>query len=86
MNVHRLFTWAERVLKLSPPGGAKRGSIVAKLRASLDNLPACKALITRFQGDAGALLACQRILKTHGLSHATLPQCQPLIDTMPSAT
>src|SRR5882672_6442009 len=86
MNVHRLFTWAERVLKLSPPGGAKRGSIVAKLRASLDNLPACKALITRFQGDAGALLACQRILKTHGLSHATLTQCQPLIDTMPSAT
>jgi len=86
MNVHRLFTWADRVLKLSPPGGAKRGSILAKLRASLDDLPACKALITRFQRDAGALLACQKLLKTHGLSHATLPQCQPLIDTMPSAT
>jgi hypothetical protein len=26
------------------------------------------------------------MLKTQGLSHATLPQCQPLIDTMPSAT
>ena len=26
MNVHRLFTWADRVLKLSPPGGAKSGS------------------------------------------------------------
>jgi hypothetical protein len=26
MNVHRLFTWADRVLKLSPPGGAKTGS------------------------------------------------------------
>src|SRR5882762_10252230 len=86
MHVHRLFTWADRVLKLSPPGGAKRGSILAKLRASLDDLPACKALITRFQRDAGALLACQKLLKTHGLSHATLPQCQPLIDTMPSAT
>ncbi len=86
MNVHRLFTWADRVLKLSPPGGAKRGSILAKLRTSLDDLPACKALIQRFQRDAGALLACQKILKTQGLSHATLPQCQPLIDTMPSAT
>lgn len=85
MNVHRVFTWAERVLRLSPPGGAKRGSVLAKLRASLDTLPACKALIRRFQGDAGALLACQKILKTHGLSHATLTQCQPLIDTMPSA-
>ena len=86
MHVHRLFTWADRVLKLSPPGGAKRGSIFAKLRTSLDDLPACKALIKRFQRDAGALLACQKILKTQGLSHATLPQCQPLIDTMPSAT
>ncbi len=27
MHVHRLFTWADRVLTLSPPGGAKRGSI-----------------------------------------------------------
>lgn len=27
MNVHRLLTWADRVLQLSPPGGAKRGSI-----------------------------------------------------------
>jgi hypothetical protein len=26
MNVHRLFTWADRVLKLSPAGGAKTGS------------------------------------------------------------
>src|SRR5207249_1152445 len=31
MNVHRLFTWADRVLKLSPPGGAKSGSTLAKL-------------------------------------------------------
>jgi hypothetical protein len=27
MNVHRLFTWADRVLQLSPPGGAKSGSM-----------------------------------------------------------
>jgi hypothetical protein len=27
MPVHRLFPWADRVRKLSPPGGAKRGSI-----------------------------------------------------------
>jgi hypothetical protein len=85
MNVHRLFTWADRVLKLSPAGGAKRGSILAKLRASLEDLPACKALIKRFRSDAGGLLACQKMLKTQGLSHATLAQCEPLIDTMPSA-
>ena len=68
MNVHRLFTWADRVLKLSPAGGAKSGSTLAKLRACLDQLPACKALIKRFRADASALLACQKILKTKGLS------------------
>src|SRR6266704_4298609 len=85
MNVHRLFTWADRVLKLSPAGGAKSGSILARLRACLDQLPACKALITRFRTDASGLLACQKILKTKGLSHDTLAQCEPLIDAILSA-
>ena len=85
MNVHRLFSWADRLLKLSPAGGAKAGSILARLRACLDELPACKALIKRFRADAQALLACQQILKTQGLCHDTLAQCQPLIGEMPSA-
>lgn len=85
MNVHRLFTWADRVLKLSPAGGAKSGSILARLRACLDQWPACKALIKRFRTDASGLLACQKILKTQGLAHDTLAQCEPLIEAMPSA-
>lgn len=84
MNVHRLCTWADRVLQLSPPGGAKRGSILAQLRDALDDLPDCKALIKRFQGDAGALMACQALLKTRGLAAATVAQCDPLIATMPT--
>jgi hypothetical protein len=84
MNVHRLFTWADRVLKLSPPGGAKSGSTVAKLRACLEPLPACKALIKRLGADAAGLLACQKVLKMQGLSHDTRAQCEPLIDTLPS--
>jgi len=85
MNVHRLFTWADQVLGLSPTGGAKKGSALAKLRACLDELPACKALIKRFRTDAHGLLECQKILKTKGLSHDTRGQCEPLIDTMPSS-
>ena len=85
MNVHRLVTWADRILRLSPSGGAKRGSMVAKLRDALGDLPACRTLIKRFRGDASALLACQEILKTHGLGRNTLPQCEPLIDVMPTA-
>jgi hypothetical protein len=84
MNVHRLVTWADRVLPLSPPGGAKRGSIFAKLRAARDDLPACKALIQRFRCDAGARLPCQQILKTQGLSPAPLAPCEPLIDAIPT--
>jgi hypothetical protein len=85
MNVHRLFTWADRVLKLSPTGGAKTGSTLARLRACLDALPMCKALIKRFRADASGLLACQKILKTQGLSPDTRSQCEPLIEAMPSA-
>ena len=85
MNVHRLFTWAERLLQLSPPGGAKAGSVLARLRACLDELPECKDLIKRFRGDAQGLLDCQKILKTKGLCHDTLAQCEPLIDAMPSS-
>ena len=71
MNVHRLFTWAERLLTLAP-GGAKAGSILARLRACINELPACKDLIKRFRGDAQGLLACQEIVKTQGLCHDTL--------------
>jgi hypothetical protein len=86
MNVHRLCSWAEQLLQLSPAGGAKAGSILARLRACLDELPTCKDLIKRFRGDAQGLLACQQILKTQGLCHDTLAQCEPLIDAMPTAT
>ena len=85
MHVHRLFTWAERLLQLSPAGGAKAGAILARLRACLDALPTCKDLIKRFHADAQVLLACQKILKTQGLSADTQSQCEPLIEAMPSA-
>ncbi len=85
MNVHRLFSWADRLLQLSPAGGAKAGSILARLRASMDELPACKDLIKRFRADAHGLLESQKIVKTQGLCHDTLAQCQALIAEMPSA-
>jgi hypothetical protein len=84
MNVHRLVRWADRVLGLLPAGRAKAGSVLAKLRTCLDELPACRTLICQFRDDAVALLACQQMLKTRGLSHDTLTQCEPLLDTMAS--
>ena len=84
LHVHRLVTWAERLLNLSPAGGATAGSPLATLRACFDALPACTALIKRFREDAIPLLACQKILNTQGLSHDTLAQCEPLVDASPS--
>ena len=55
LSVHRLCTWADRRLTLSPAGGAKAGSIFARLRACCDALPACKDLIKRFRADAHGL-------------------------------
>jgi hypothetical protein len=52
----------------------------------MDELPACKDLIKRFCADAQGLLECQKIVKTKGLCHDTLAQCQPLISAMPSAS
>jgi hypothetical protein len=84
MHVHRLVRWADQVLGLLPAGRAKTGSVVAKLRTCLDDLPACRALIRQFRDDAVALLSCQQLLKTRGLTHDTLRECEPLLDTMAS--
>ena len=85
MTVHRLFPWAEQLLQLSPAGGAKAGAILARLRACLDALPACKDLLKRFRADANGLLECQKMLKTQGLCQDTLAPCDPLLATMPTA-
>src|SRR2546428_314506 len=86
LHVPRLLAWAEPLRQLSPAGGAKPGSLLARLRACLDELPTCTDLIKRFRGDAQGLLECQQMLKTQGLCHDPLAQCEPLIDAMPTAT
>ena len=86
MNLHRLVRWAEQLLKHSPMGGATPASLLAKLRASLDQLPRCKAFIRRFRRDAAPLLECQKLLKVKGLSHDTNQACQTLIKGIPSGS
>lgn len=86
MNLHRLVRWAEQLLKHSPVGGAAPASLLAKLRASLDQLPCCKAFIRRFLRDATPLLECQKLLKVNGLSHDTRQTCQALIEVIPTGS
>jgi hypothetical protein len=84
MNLHRLVKWADSLLKHCPKGRASEGSLVAKLRTSLDHIPQCKTFIRRFLRDATSLLACQKILKNNGLSQTSYRECQPLLETIPS--
>ncbi len=83
MNLHRLVEWANLLLQHSPRGNAAAGSILAKLRANLDQLPECRAFITLFLRDALPLLACQKILKKSGLSKKTYGLCKKLISNIP---
>jgi len=85
MNVHRLAARADRFLKLSPPGGAAKDTVLSKLRTCLDELPSCKTFIKQFRSDALPLLECQKILKAGGLSHGSLSECEPIIQTIRSA-
>ena len=84
MNLHRLVRWADQLLKHSPKGRAPQGSLLSKLRASLDQMPECKAFISRFLRDANPLLECQKILKNKGLSQSTYRECQQLLENIPS--
>lgn len=83
MNLHRLVQWADRLLKQSPRGRAATGSLLEKLRDSLDQLPQGKRFIRAFLANAKPLLACQKILKTKGLNQTTYEACQPLVATIP---
>lgn len=86
MNLHRLVTWADQLLKHSPRGRVKKGSLIEKLRENLDQLPFCKSFIQRFQRDAAPLLECQQILKTKGLSRQTLGECESAIAPIPQSS
>lgn len=84
MNLHRLVTWADQLLKHSPRGCSASGSIVSKLRNCLNDLPSCKAFIKRFLRDASPLLEGQKILKNKGLSTETYSECQKLLESIPA--
>lgn len=86
MNLHRLVEWADKLLKHVPPNEGEDAPMLAKLRASLDQLPDCEPFIKRFLRDAKSMLACQKILKQEGLNLSTYAQCQKLIEVMPASS
>ena len=84
MNLLRLVKWAALVLKHSPRGRAANGSLLHKLRDSLDQLPQCRRFIKDFLLNAEPLIECQKVLKTQGLSQSSYDACRPIIATIPN--
>ena len=83
MNLNRLVTWADKLLRHSPKGRSSQGSILSKLRTSIGRIPECKVFIKRFLRDANPLLESQKILKNNGLSQDSYRQCLKLMETIP---
>ena len=83
MNLHHLVKWADRLLRCSPRGRSSKGSLLSKLRAGFDRLPECRIFIKHFLRDAGALLECQKTLKTEGLNHVTYGECRKVVENLP---
>jgi hypothetical protein len=86
MNLHSLVAWADQLLQHSPRGSAAEGSMLAKLRTSLDQLPECKSFIRLFLRDAVPMLECQKILKRKGLNKQTYLECANLIKIIPASS
>lgn len=86
MNLHRLVSWADKILKHSPKGRAAKATLLLKLRNSLENLPQCKLFIERFLRDVTPLMECQKIIKNKGLNHETYALCQRLIKPIPDSS
>jgi hypothetical protein len=86
MNLHRLVSWAERLLEQSPRGRATKGSLLQKLRDAFDSLPRCKGFINDYLANAKPILECQSLLKKRGLNHTTYDECQRRVATIPLAS
>jgi hypothetical protein len=71
MNLHRLVSWTQRLLKLSPPRRAAQDSTLAQLRACLDRLPAGKSFITALSCGCDTLVGVPKASKPRSRSRHT---------------
>lgn len=72
------------LLQHSPDRPVSKGTTQEKLCKSLDDLPQCRQFISLFQRDTKALLECQKILKSKGLSEQTWKDISEPLDNIPA--
>lgn len=84
MNLHRLVNWASKIREQVLPSELLKGSAtLRRLKAGIEQMPACQEFVDGFLRDAQILLECQKILKNSGLCAATVESCQKILKGIP---
>ena len=83
-SIGNLGKWGGRVLDiLAVKGGAKKGSLLARLRGALPGFLLLKPFILRFAGTTRLVSQVMEIIKSQGLGQATYEQCTRLSEQLP---
>lgn len=83
-SIGKLARWGEKMLRvLAVRGRAKKGSILAKLRAALPGFIALRPFVENFASTAITVSQVMETLKNKGLDQSTYEQCLQLSKQLP---
>jgi hypothetical protein len=83
-SIGKLARWGEKMLcVLAVKGRAKKGSILAKLRAALPGFVALRPFVENFASTAVTVSQVMETLKNKGLDQSTYEQCCQLSEQLP---
>ena len=85
LSISKLACWGEKMLDvLAVKGRAKRGSVLARLRAALPGFLKLRPFITTFATTAVTISQIMSILKNKGLDSKTGTQCREFAKHLPA--
>jgi hypothetical protein len=83
-SVSQLGVWGDKMLSVfAVKGGAKKGSLLARLRCAFPGFNALKPFIARFATAASVTSQIMKMLKNNGLSQSTYNDCLTLLNQLP---
>jgi hypothetical protein len=86
LSMSKLGKWAEKIIEImAVKGGAKKGSLLERLRKVLPTLGLLKPFIIRFANFAKIAAQIMEILKNKGLDKTTYQQCNQLLQQLPNS-
>lgn len=84
-SIGKLGKWGDKMLDvLAVNGRAKKGSLLAKLRAALPGFALLRPFIKRFANTAAVVSQVMEALKNNGLDQTSYKQCRQLSEQLPT--